>query len=193
MGSATLWLVEAVNESGCCSPGCLADAVAHAPVALCSGHLALAAEWAGQEFGTDDVLPAPCVACGSRVGVRYPSGWVCAICEWTHGEIPDAELATPRVEVVYYVRFDDRIKIGTTGNLKQRMRAVWHDEVVALERGGRRRERSRHEQFAMSRLGGEWFAASADLMEHIEQVRAGVDDPWTLYARWVSESIALRS
>ncbi len=160
---------------------------------LCEHHLVLAAEWASRQFGVQDVLPSPCLACGSRTGARYPSGWVCAVCEWVHGAVPDEDFARPRVDVVYYIRFDDRMKIGTTGNLRQRMRTLWHDEVMALERGGRSRERARHEQFASSRIGGEWFEISPALAAHVDQLRAGVDDPWALYARWVSEAIALCS
>jgi hypothetical protein len=118
---------------------------------------------------------------------------MCAVCEWVYGTVPDAELPHSRVEVVYYIRFRDRIKIGTTGNLGQRMRTLWHDEIMALERGGRTRERVRHEHFAADRIGGEWFRISPALTAHVDQLRAGVDDPWELYALWVSEAIALRA
>ena len=47
------------------------------------------------EFGVTDVLPSPCLACGSRLGVRYPSGWLCAICEWRVGELPDGDDRRP--------------------------------------------------------------------------------------------------
>jgi hypothetical protein len=191
------------SENVCCSPGCAAPTAgnsadvnapgANAPVPLCDRHLALAAEWAARRFGVEDLLPSPCLACGSRLGVLYPSGWMCAVCEWVYGTVPDAELPHSRVEVVYYIRFRDRIKIGTTGNLGQRMRTLWHDEIMALERGGRTRERVRHEQFAADRIGGEWFRISPALTAHVDQLRAGVDDPWELYALWVSEAIALRA
>src|SRR5690348_6877010 len=102
---------------------CLADdgacgrpVPAEAPIALCEEHFALAAEWAARDTGVTDLLPAPCLACGSRVGVRYPSGWICAICEWRVGEAPDYDLVPPRIDVVYYLRHDDRVKIGTTAN-----------------------------------------------------------------------------
>ena len=36
--------------------------------------------------------------------MRYPSGWICAECEWRVGDVPDDELDRPRVEVVYYIR-----------------------------------------------------------------------------------------
>ena len=68
----------------------------------------------GGEFGVTDLLPAPCAFCGSRLGVRYPSGWLCAVCEWRAGEPPPEGLAPVRVDVVYYLRYRDRIKIGTS-------------------------------------------------------------------------------
>lgn len=177
---------------------CLADACGEpcavdAPLPLCARHLAVAAEWAAAEFGVTDVLPSPCAACGSRLGVRWPRGWLCAVCEWRHGEVPDAEWAPPRVDVVYYLRYADRVKIGTTANPRQRFAAVRHDELLALERGDRRRERARHEQFAAQRFGAtEWFRLDDDLLAHIRLVAAGVDDPWALLARWRSEARALR-
>ncbi|TPW76670.1 GIY-YIG nuclease family protein [Schumannella soli] len=147
-------------------------------------------------------MPAPCVACGSRLGVRYPSGWLCAVCEWRHGEFPDdlgERGGRPlRLDVVYYLRVaeaggGDRFKIGTSGNLGQRMQQLWHDELVAIERGDRHRERARHAQFAATRFGTtEWFARSDELDAHVAALSAGVDDPWLLHARWRSEALALR-
>jgi len=175
----------------CWSPGCDGAVAADAPVVLCERHLAVAADWAGAIFGVEDVLPSPCLACGSRVGVRYPSGWVCAICEWVQGEVPEETGLRARVNVVYYLRLDTRIKIGTTGNLGQRMRRLWHDELVAIESGDRVLEQSRHEQFAQYRLGSsEWFDLSPEIADHVRRLSIGAGDPWALYARWVSESIA---
>lgn len=166
---------------------------ASSPVALCERHLALAADWAGREHGVVDALPSPCVACGSRLGVRYPSSWLCAVCEWRLGDSPDGELPRPRVDVVYYIRFDDRIKIGTTASPRQRLGRLWHDELLAFERGDRALEQRRHQQFAQFRLErSEWFARHPALDAHIEGLAAGVDDPWRSYARWTSEALALR-
>lgn len=50
--------------------------------------------------------------------------------------------------VVYYLRFGDRIKIGTTTNLRTRLISVPCDEVLAVEPGSYALERERHEQFA---------------------------------------------
>ncbi len=166
---------------------------ADAPVSLCERHLAVASDWATARDGVADLLPAPCGLCGSRVGVRYPSGWLCAVCEWRHGELPDAELPPPRVDVVYYLRYADRIKIGTSSNPRQRLGAIWHDELLAFERGGRALEQRRHAQFAADRYGGtEWFRRSDALTRHVAVLAAGVEDPWQLHARWLSEALAAR-
>lgn len=181
------------ERAPCVIPGCGDSVDAGVPIPVCARHLAFGADWIAREYGTEDVLPTPCPACGARVGVRYPSGWVCSVCEWAYGESPDDELPLPRVDVVYYIRFDDRMKIGTSSNLRRRMAQLWHHELVALERGTRVREHARHVQFAESRLGAsEWFRLSPELREHVDALRAGVEDPWHLYARWVSEAVALR-
>lgn len=166
---------------------------AGAPVRLCEGHLAAAADWGAAEYGVTDALPSPCLLCGSRLGVRYPSAWLCAVCEWRYGEIPDAELAPPRVDVVYYLGYDDRVKIGTSAHPRQRLAALWHDELLAFERGGRALEQRRHREFSADRFGRtEWFRRSDALLTHIGTLTAGVDDPWRLYARWMSEAAAVR-
>ncbi|HEV7743059.1 MAG TPA: GIY-YIG nuclease family protein [Pseudolysinimonas sp.] len=173
--------------------GCGGDVDAASPVALCELHLALAADWASRESGRTDLLPVACRACGSRVGIRYPSGWICAVCEWRVGEVVDGELPPPRVDVVYYLRQADRIKIGTSANPRQRFTAIWHEQVLAFERGDRTLEQRRHAQFADERFpGSEWFRMSRRLSAHVASVAAGVDDPWDRYARWVSEAVALR-
>ncbi|HEU0205898.1 MAG TPA: GIY-YIG nuclease family protein [Pseudolysinimonas sp.] len=176
----------------CVIPGCQAAAADDAPLPLCETHLVVAADWSSRTQGVADLLPSPCLGCGSPVGVRYPSGWVCAVCEWRHGEVPDDDLAPPRVDVVYYLRHGDRVKIGTTANPRQRFAAIWHEEVLAFERGDRRLERHRHEQFAVDRFGGsEWFQLTSVIAEHTDSL-AGGRDPWDVYARWLSETTAIR-
>jgi hypothetical protein len=165
---------------------------ADAPLDLCPDHLQIAHDWVARDTGVTDLLPAPCLACGSRLGVRYPSGWMCAVCEWRVGDIPDGESVAPRVDVVYYLRFGDRIKIGTSVNPRQRFAGIRHDELLAFERGNRLTEQKRHAQFAAHRLDrSEWFAASDELIAHIDVLRAGIDDPWAQYALWRSQQAAL--
>ncbi|WP_297343422.1 GIY-YIG nuclease family protein [Amnibacterium sp.] len=159
---------------------------------LCGTHLAVAAELHGSAFGVADLLPSPCRLCGSRVGLRLPSGWICAVCDWPHGEHPDGELPPPRVDIVYYLGFGDRVKIGTTANPRQRFAAIRHETVLAFERGDRRLEQRRHGEFAVERAGSsEWFELSDRLRAHID-VLAGGTDPWDRWRRWVAEAIATR-
>lgn len=162
-----------------------------APLGLCLPHLLEAHDWAAGEYGVTDLLPSPCAFCGSRLGVRYPSGWLCAVCEWRAGEVPPEGATASRVDVVYYLRFRDRIKIGTTANPAQRFAALPHDEVLAFERGGREREQQRHAEFADLRIPGtEWFETDARLLRRVAGLRAASGDPWALLARWRSERAA---
>lgn len=74
-------------------------------------------------------------------------------------------------EVVYYLRFGDRIKIGYSSNLATRLTVIPHDEVLATEPGTRETEQQRHRQFSDLRLTGEWFSMGAELIGHIETIR----------------------
>ena len=164
-----------------------------APLNLCAAHLAVAHDWVERDVGATDVLPLPCMACGSRIGLRFPSGWLCAECEWRVGDIPDADATLIRVDVVYYLRFRDRVKIGTTANPRSRIAAILHEEVLAFERGDRRIERRRHAEFSEHRIPrSEWFYAHDALTAHIAELRAGIDDPWAQYEKWLSREIGLR-
>lgn len=177
----------------CRASGCRSAATPNAPVDLCGAHLTAVADWAAAEYGVTDLLPSPCRACGSRLGVRYPAGWLCAICEWRHGELPDDDLTPVRVDVVYYLRAGERIKIGTTASPRARFAALGQHDLLAFERGDRRLERRRHEQFAPHRFAGsEWFGVHPALLDHVAAVAAGAD-PWDRYARWLSEATASRS
>lgn len=69
--------------------------------------------------------------------------------------------------VVYYVRFADRVKIGTTTDLKQRLATVPHDELLATEPGDRTLEAERHHQFREYRITREWFRYAGRLRDHI--------------------------
>ncbi|WES65604.1 hypothetical protein P0L94_05925 [Microbacter sp. GSS18] len=173
--------------------GCRGQVPRDAPLPLCTGHFAAAAEWSVGEHGVADVLPGPCLLCGSRWGVRFPSGWTCGVCEWRVGDVVDDELPPPRVEVVYYLRYAERVKIGTTARPRARLAAIRHDELLGFERGGRTLEQRRHAQFAAARFARtEWFSLTDELRAHIAAVAAGAVDPWDRHARWVSEAIALR-
>ncbi|WP_306306288.1 hypothetical protein [Curtobacterium ammoniigenes] len=97
------------------------------------------------------------------------------------------------MDVVYYIRSEDRIKIGTSANPRRRLRVLWHDALLAFERGDRVAEQRRHRQFAFARIGStEWFRTCDELEHHIDTLRCGIDDPWRLYARWMAEAAAAR-
>lgn len=109
------------------------------------------------------------------------------------GELPDAELPPPRVDVVYYLRFADRIKIGTSANPRHRLAQLRHDELLAFERGGRQTEQRRHQQFADARYARtEWFRMTPALLAHVGTLRVGDESPWNSYSLWLSQAIALR-
>lgn len=74
-------------------------------------------------------------------------------------------------ELVYYIRFGDRVKIGYSSNLAGRLRALPHDEVLATEPGTYALEAARHRQFRELRLTGEWFDHAEPLTSHIETLR----------------------
>jgi hypothetical protein len=180
------------STARCAIPGCTDAAAQPELIPLCEDHLAVASEVHGVTHGRSDPLPSPCRLCGSRLGVRYASGWVCAVCEWPYGEHPDDGLAPPRLDIVYYLRFGERVKIGTTTNPRQRFAAIRHEEVLAFERGDRRQEQRRHEEFAAERAGSsEWFALTPALQAHIDVLAAGVD-PWDRWRRWAAEAVAVR-
>lgn len=88
----------------------------------------------------------------------------------------DPSKATPppervRNEIIYYIKFGSRIKIGTTTNLVGRLKTIPHDTVLAVEPGGRTLEHQRHREFAAHRITGEWFAPAPELMSHIATLR----------------------
>lgn len=133
-------------------------------------------------------LPGPCHLCGGLLGARIGDAWFCTACSWRFGDVPDPDLPLPRVDVVYYLRYDRRVKIGTSKNPRQRLRSIRHDELLAFETGDRTVEQRRHREFAEIREGGEWFTLTAELQSHISALRA-VGDPWQLYARWLSAAL----
>ena len=136
-------------------------------------------------------MPGQCLLCGDDRGVRDAVGWSCERCGWRVGDVPDPELPMPKVEVVYYLRSADRVKIGTSGAPKQRLAALGHGELLAFERGGHALEQQRHRDFAALRVGGEWFTAADPLLAHIATI-AAVAPPWNAYARWVADVLRAR-
>lgn len=73
---------------------------------------------------------------------------------------------------VYYARLGNRVKIGYTLNLRQRMSQVMPEELLATEPGGPAKETERHGQFAHLRTHGEWFRYEGELVDHVAVLRS---------------------
>lgn len=88
-------------------------------------------------------------------------------------------------EFVYYLRWSDRIKIGTSRSIKSRINSLYHDEVLAIEQGGATLEQKRHEQFKQFLIPGqrEWFTTDDSLLRHISAVREKFGDPQKIIER----------
>lgn len=80
--------------------------------------------------------------------------------------------------VVYIVKLGDRVKIGFTTNLDQRMRDIPHEEILAVVPGTMDDEKRCHAAFAHLRVAGEWFRAEPELLAFAQEVdtRAKLDD-----------------
>lgn len=138
---------------------------------------------------TSLALPGPCPLCGGMLARRTSAGALaCVLCGWRYGDAPDDDLPLPRIDVVYYLRYDRRVKIGTSRRPRQRLASIRHDELLAFERGDRSLEQARHRQFAELREGGEWFTLASPLDAHIAGLRAG-GEAWQQYARWLSSEL----
>ena len=73
--------------------------------------------------------------------------------------------------IVYYMRMDRLVKIGTTTNLLQRVSAIMPQGVIAVEPGGRARERDRHSQFVALHSHYEWYWMREALWQHVLKLR----------------------
>lgn len=72
--------------------------------------------------------------------------------------------------LVYFIRNGNRMKIGTTVELKRRIRtlALRQENVALLVTGDQRREREFHKKFADLRVGRtEWFAYEGALADYV--------------------------
>lgn len=72
--------------------------------------------------------------------------------------------------LVYFIRNGNRMKIGTTTDLKRRIRtlALREDNVALLVNGDQRVEHGYHKQFAALRVGNtEWFAFRDALADYV--------------------------
>lgn len=95
-----------------------------------------------------------------------------AIKEAIERKRPEPEPKPKLPDVVYYMRIGNRVKIGTSANLVERIKSINPEELMVTEPGGAKLERQRHSQFEALRTHGEWFELASPLTEHIEQLKA---------------------
>jgi hypothetical protein len=108
--------------------------------------------------------------------------------QWSRSFVEAARLATvkrtpvPEVAGVYFIRGGDRIKIGMSGNARQRFDALRTSSPVELEflglvAGAYVEERTLHQRFAEFRTHGEWFKAAPAILAFIEETPTRIDRP----------------
>lgn len=151
---------------------CGKDVPDGAPVALCMGHLAAVWDYCQTRITQERLATA------EQEAVERKQRSLDLFFEGLEEKLAvqreiaaDPEVDDPE-SVVYYIRFGDRIKIGYSRNLGQRLTELPYDELLAVEPGANRVESRRHEQFRVDHIRGEWFACSPALLAHIEDVRA---------------------
>lgn len=71
--------------------------------------------------------------------------------------------------LVYIIRMGNRIKIGFTRNLTQRMRDVPNEEILAVFPGSMADEGALHKRFDEFRTVGEWFTADPSIIAYAEE------------------------
>lgn len=161
------------------------------PFNICAEHLAAVYQF-GRDFDREQRKPRQCPICGRHTALPGIRGFMCSVCTYAtddyYGDRPSgAEIdqatrafveSLPESDnhhhrpVVYYIRFGDRIKIGTSENFRKRLEALPHDEVLAVELGSYAAESRRHTQFKAERITGEWFTASPRLVLHARALMA---------------------
>jgi hypothetical protein len=87
------------------------------------------------------------------------------------------------IHVVYFAAGYGRIKIGTTANLRQRLRQLSSGpdsvRMLCFEPGDEWREQQLHDQFKASCSRNEWFNPTEDLLAYIKALQANRDPWWT--------------
>lgn len=100
----------------------------------------------------------------------------------TTANVPEARNAGPawpwpipegkHQPAVYFVRNGDRVKIGTSTNVRNRMSSLSlrTEDIAVLLTGGRYAEQAFHKQFAEQRVGNtEWFHCTGPLAAYIAE------------------------
>lgn len=103
----------------------------------------------------------------TSVGVRIP---LMAASDWTT-EHANHKALRKRAYVYFATRpVDGAIKIGFTSDVQQRMSELGAELVVSIK-GDSTLEAALHELFAGSRIEGEYFSATPELLDLIESLK----------------------
>ncbi|HXF03438.1 MAG TPA: GIY-YIG nuclease family protein [Arthrobacter sp.] len=149
---------------------CVAEATMTSPVPLCDGHQIQVAL-----LVVPDILTAALRHAGSDLKpAPLPSEERSAVVAGARPKPVGAHMGGSHGPVVYFADTGARIKIGTSTNLRKRIRSLSLQEkdVVLLLQGGLMLERALHDTFAKERIDStEWFAKSERLMKFIEGKR----------------------
>lgn len=78
-----------------------------------------------------------------------------------------------RGNVVYYARIGNRVKIGTSYDLRARLTVINPEELLAIERGSYELEAQRHREFRELHTHGEWFRYEGPLVDHVRALQGG--------------------
>lgn len=72
--------------------------------------------------------------------------------------------------VVYFIRFRDAVKVGTTTDLSTRMNELPWEEIVGIAPGGIHAEVQHHRNLRPYRIHGEWFELTDEVAAYIQRV-----------------------
>lgn len=86
--------------------------------------------------------------------------------------LPKVEKVRQTDGVVYFVRFQNLVKIGFTTNMATRMASVPHDDILGTVPGTMEDEKKCHAAFAHLRVQGEWFRPEPELLTFISDLAA---------------------
>lgn len=109
-----------------------------------------------------------------RVGrKRYAIGEEATARHRASRPLSSATIAASERAVVYYMRIGNRVKIGFTTGLAERLKVINPEEIMAVEPGGYELEQRRHREFRHLRTHGEWFRLEAPLTDWIARLQHG--------------------
>jgi len=136
-----------IRDAVCVWDGCGSDPHPHLTAPLCMDH---AKKLTVQVMLMTEKDPKPTPAQRAK---RRASGV----------QVPEEPIG-----LVYFIKFSERIKIGFSTNVENRMKNLPHDEILALIPGTVSDEQALHKKFDAIRITGEWFANDPRLTDFIE-------------------------